>query len=166
MAQANRKSSKRYTSHHEHHHKEDLKITIEDSWNESNEDDHEEACLMASQKITIEDSWNESNEDDHEEACLMPVGSQKKQTALAISKTEAEYVAAGKACQQALCMKQAIKDYNIHCEDVLVLVITKGNILMEKVAFEDNITDILTKPLKRKTFNYLRLGLGMLKHEE
>ncbi|GKB10238.1 hypothetical protein Tco_0844161 [Tanacetum coccineum] len=46
MAQENRKSSKRYTSHHEHHHKEDLKITIEDSLNESNEDDHEEACLM------------------------------------------------------------------------------------------------------------------------
>ncbi|GKB00533.1 hypothetical protein Tco_0828526 [Tanacetum coccineum] len=55
MAQENRKSSGRYTSHHEHHHKEDPKITIEDSWNESNEDDHEEACLMAvgSQKVHL-----------------------------------------------------------------------------------------------------------------
>ncbi|GJS74750.1 hypothetical protein Tco_0707591 [Tanacetum coccineum] len=47
MAQENCKSSGRYRIHHEHHHKEDLKIIIEDSWNESNEDDHEEACLMA-----------------------------------------------------------------------------------------------------------------------
>ncbi|GJR39403.1 retrovirus-related pol polyprotein from transposon TNT 1-94 [Tanacetum coccineum] len=36
----------------------------------------------------------------------------KKQTALAISKTESEYVSAGKACQQALWMKQALIDYN------------------------------------------------------
>nr|GEY04881.1 retrovirus-related Pol polyprotein from transposon TNT 1-94 [Tanacetum cinerariifolium] len=36
----------------------------------------------------------------------------KKQTALAISTTEAEYVSAGKACQQALWMKQALIDYD------------------------------------------------------
>nr|GEV54965.1 retrovirus-related Pol polyprotein from transposon TNT 1-94 [Tanacetum cinerariifolium] len=34
----------------------------------------------------------------------------KKQTALAISTTEAKYVSAGKACQQALWMKQALID--------------------------------------------------------
>ncbi|GJX68053.1 hypothetical protein Tco_0303780 [Tanacetum coccineum] len=38
--------------------------------------------------------------------------------ALIISTTEAEYVAAARACQQALWMKQAIKDYEIHCKDV------------------------------------------------
>ncbi|GJV80548.1 retrovirus-related pol polyprotein from transposon TNT 1-94 [Tanacetum coccineum] len=37
----------------------------------------------------------------------------KKQTALAISTTEAEYVSAEKACQQALWMKQALIDYDI-----------------------------------------------------
>nr|GEX16962.1 retrovirus-related Pol polyprotein from transposon TNT 1-94 [Tanacetum cinerariifolium] len=36
-----------------------------------------------------------------------------KQTALAISTTEAEYVSAGKACQQALWMKQALIDYDV-----------------------------------------------------
>ncbi|GKB37041.1 retrovirus-related pol polyprotein from transposon TNT 1-94 [Tanacetum coccineum] len=36
----------------------------------------------------------------------------KKQTALAISTTEAEYVSAGKACQQALWMKQSLIDYD------------------------------------------------------
>ncbi|GJU44345.1 hypothetical protein Tco_1201611 [Tanacetum coccineum] len=68
MAQENHKSSGRYTSHHEYHHKEDPKITLEDSWADSNEDDHEEAnetCLMAvgSQKTLRNhrppvDSWN------------------------------------------------------------------------------------------------------------
>ncbi|GJZ00689.1 ribonuclease H-like domain-containing protein, partial [Tanacetum coccineum] len=37
----------------------------------------------------------------------------KKQTALAISTTEAKYVSAGKACQQAQWMKQALVDYGI-----------------------------------------------------
>ncbi|GKD58435.1 hypothetical protein Tco_1295944, partial [Tanacetum coccineum] len=37
----------------------------------------------------------------------------EKQTALAISTTEAEYVSAKKACQQALWMKQALIDYGI-----------------------------------------------------
>nr|GEW53391.1 copia protein [Tanacetum cinerariifolium] len=32
----------------------------------------------------------------------------------------------------------------------------------EKVASEDNIAGIFTKPLKREAFNYLRLGLGMM----
>ncbi|GJW52311.1 retrovirus-related pol polyprotein from transposon TNT 1-94 [Tanacetum coccineum] len=37
----------------------------------------------------------------------------KKQTALAISTTEAEYVSTKKACQQALWMKQALIDYDL-----------------------------------------------------
>ncbi|GKA23584.1 hypothetical protein Tco_0709617 [Tanacetum coccineum] len=40
--------------------------------------------------------------------------------------------------------------------------VQKGNISIEKVLSEDNIVDILTKPLKREPFNYLRLGLGMM----
>ncbi|GKB18749.1 hypothetical protein Tco_0852672 [Tanacetum coccineum] len=40
--------------------------------------------------------------------------------------------------------------------------IQKGNISIEKVSSEDNISDILTKPLKREPFNYLCLGLGMM----
>ncbi|GJT28799.1 retrovirus-related pol polyprotein from transposon TNT 1-94 [Tanacetum coccineum] len=117
----------------------------------------------------------------------------KKQTALAISTTEAEYVSAGKACQQALWMKQALVDYEVKLNDVPVLCdnkgaidlsknpvlhsrtkhieirhhflcdnVQKGNISIEKVASEDNIADILTKPLKREPFNLLRLGLGLM----
>ena len=40
--------------------------------------------------------------------------------------------------------------------------VQKGNIPIEKVASEDNIADIFTKPLKHEVFNYLRLGLGMM----
>ncbi|GJZ15269.1 retrovirus-related pol polyprotein from transposon TNT 1-94 [Tanacetum coccineum] len=45
--------------------------------------------------------------------CCLTSWFSKKQTALAISTTEVEYVSAGKACQQALWMKQALIDYDI-----------------------------------------------------
>jgi phosphoribosyl-AMP cyclohydrolase len=45
----------------------------------------------------------------------------KKQTALAISTTEAKYVSAGKACQQALWMKQALVDYGIIIKYISIL---------------------------------------------
>ncbi|GKB78213.1 hypothetical protein Tco_0945108 [Tanacetum coccineum] len=38
--------------------------------------------------------------------------------------------------------------------------VQKGNISIEKVSSEDNIADILTKPLKREPFNLLRLGIS------
>ncbi|GJZ44999.1 copia protein, partial [Tanacetum coccineum] len=119
----------------------------------------------------------------------------KKQTALAISTTEAEYVSAEKACQQALWMKQALIDYDVRLDDVPIMCdnkgaidlsknpvqhsrtkhieirhhflrdnVQKGHISIEKVPSVDNIADILTKPLKRESFNYLRLGLGMMEH--
>ncbi|GJW01035.1 hypothetical protein Tco_1556286 [Tanacetum coccineum] len=36
--------------------------------------------------------------------------------------------------------------------------VQKGNISIEKVSSEDNIADILTKPLKRESFNFFQLG--------
>ncbi|GKA50531.1 retrovirus-related pol polyprotein from transposon TNT 1-94 [Tanacetum coccineum] len=42
--------------------------------------------------------------------------------------------------------------------------VQKGHISIEKVSSVNNIADILTKPLKRELFNYLRLGLGMMEH--
>ncbi|GJV75437.1 retrovirus-related pol polyprotein from transposon TNT 1-94 [Tanacetum coccineum] len=47
--------------------------------------------------------------------CCLTSWFSKKQTALAISTIEAEYVSAGKACQQALWMKQALIDYDGAC---------------------------------------------------
>ncbi|GKE10334.1 hypothetical protein Tco_1413885 [Tanacetum coccineum] len=56
----------------------------------------------------------------------------KKQTALAISTSEAEYVSAGKACQQALWMKQALIDYDVRLDDVLIMCDNKGVIDLSK----------------------------------
>ncbi|GJU68542.1 hypothetical protein Tco_1254801 [Tanacetum coccineum] len=125
--------------------------------------------------------------------CYLTSWMSKKQTALAISTTEAEYVSTGRACQQALWMKQVLVDYEVKLNDIPVLCdnkgaidtsknlilhsrtkhieirhhflrdnVQKGNISIEKVASEDNIADILTKPLKREPFNLLRLGLGLM----
>nr|GEV18365.1 copia protein [Tanacetum cinerariifolium] len=119
----------------------------------------------------------------------------KKQAALAISTTKAEYVSARKACQQALWMIQALIDYDVRLDDVPIMCdnkgaidlsknpvqhsrtkhieirhhflrdnVQKGHISIEKVSSVDNITDILTKPFKRESFNYLRLGLAMMEH--
>ncbi|GKC83693.1 retrovirus-related pol polyprotein from transposon TNT 1-94 [Tanacetum coccineum] len=127
--------------------------------------------------------------------CCLTSWFSKKQTALAISTTEAEYVSAEKACQQALWMKQALIDYDVRLDDVSIMCdnkgaidlsknpmqhsrtkhieirhhflrdnVQKGHISIEKVSSVDNIADILTKRLKRESFNYLRLGLGMMEH--
>ncbi|GJT71544.1 hypothetical protein Tco_1030830 [Tanacetum coccineum] len=53
--------------------------------------------------------------------CCLTSWFAKKQTALAISTTEAEYVSAEKACQQALWMKQALIDYEIRLDDVPIM---------------------------------------------
>nr|GEX00414.1 hypothetical protein [Tanacetum cinerariifolium] len=127
--------------------------------------------------------------------CCLTSWFSKKQTALAISTTDAEYISVKKACQQALWMKQALIDYDVRLDDVLIMCenkgaidliknpmqhfrtkhikirhhflhdnVQKGHISIKKVPSVDNIADILTKPLKRESFNYLRLGLGMMKH--
>ncbi|GJU12420.1 hypothetical protein Tco_1134816 [Tanacetum coccineum] len=60
--------------------------------------------------------------------CCLTSWFSKKQTALAISTTEAEYVPAGKACQQALWMKQALIDYDIRLNDVPIMRDNEGAI--------------------------------------
>ncbi|GJZ59313.1 hypothetical protein Tco_0615129 [Tanacetum coccineum] len=64
--------------------------------------------------------------------CCLTSWFSKKQTALAISTTEAEYVSAGKACQQALWMKQALVDYDINLADIPVLCDNKCAIDLRK----------------------------------
>nr|GFA94628.1 retrovirus-related Pol polyprotein from transposon TNT 1-94 [Tanacetum cinerariifolium] len=64
--------------------------------------------------------------------CCLTSWFSKKQTALAISTTEAESVSAGKACQQALWMKQALIDYDIRLDDVSIMYDNKGAIDLSK----------------------------------
>nr|GEV68093.1 reverse transcriptase domain-containing protein [Tanacetum cinerariifolium] len=106
--------------------------------------------------------------------CYLTSWFSKKQTALVISTTEAEYVSSEKACQQALWMKQALIDYDVpimcnnkgtndpsknpvqHSRTKQIKIrhhflrdnVQKRHISIEKVSSIDNIIDILTKPLK------------------
>ncbi|GJY59755.1 retrovirus-related pol polyprotein from transposon TNT 1-94 [Tanacetum coccineum] len=64
--------------------------------------------------------------------CCLTSWFSKKQTALAISTTEAEYVSAGKACQQALWMKQALVDYGVRLDDIPIMCDNKGAIDLSK----------------------------------
>ncbi|GJT82763.1 copia protein [Tanacetum coccineum] len=64
--------------------------------------------------------------------CCLTSWFSKKQTALAISITEAEYVSTRKACQQALWMKQALIDYDIQIDDVSIMCDNKGVIDLSK----------------------------------
>ncbi|GJV45047.1 retrovirus-related pol polyprotein from transposon TNT 1-94 [Tanacetum coccineum] len=64
--------------------------------------------------------------------CCLTSWFSKKQTALAISTTEAEYVSAGKACQQALWMKQALIDYDVRLDDIPIMCDNKGAIDLSK----------------------------------
>ncbi|GJW96984.1 retrovirus-related pol polyprotein from transposon TNT 1-94 [Tanacetum coccineum] len=64
--------------------------------------------------------------------CCLTSWFSKKQTALAISTIKAEYVFAGKDCQQALWMKQALVDYDIVLDDIPVLCDNKGAIDLSK----------------------------------
>nr|GEU31228.1 copia protein [Tanacetum cinerariifolium] len=64
----------------------------------------------------------------------------KKQTALAISTIEAEYVSTGKECQQALWMKQALIDYGIRLDDVQIMCDNKDAIDLSKNPVQHSIT--------------------------
>ncbi|GJU86097.1 hypothetical protein Tco_1293643 [Tanacetum coccineum] len=123
--------------------------------------------VKESLNVTFDETLSPLKRSPLEDDNLVEEEAIKKQTALAISTTEAEFVSAGKACQQALLMKQALVYYGIRLDNIPIICDNKEaidlrNISIEKVSSEDNIADILTKPLKREPFNYLRLGLGMM----
>nr|GEY14755.1 copia protein [Tanacetum cinerariifolium] len=69
---------------------------------------------------------------DVKSALLNGFINEEKQPALAISTTEAEYVSAGKACQQALWMKQALIDYDVRLDEVSIMCDNKGAIDLSK----------------------------------
>ncbi|GKA35089.1 retrovirus-related pol polyprotein from transposon TNT 1-94 [Tanacetum coccineum] len=64
--------------------------------------------------------------------CCLTSWFSKKQTTLAISTTEAEYVSAEKACQQALWMKQALVDYGIRLDGIPIMCDNKWAIDLSK----------------------------------
>ncbi|GJR52439.1 hypothetical protein Tco_1402960 [Tanacetum coccineum] len=72
--------------------------------------------------------------------CCLTSWFSKKQTALAISTTKAEYVSAGKACQQALSIKQALIDYDVRLDDVSIMCDNKGAIDFSKSPMQHSRT--------------------------
>nr|GEU70956.1 copia protein [Tanacetum cinerariifolium] len=64
--------------------------------------------------------------------CCLTSWFSKKQTSLAISNTEAEYVSVKNACQQALWMKQALVDYDVRLDYVPIMCDNKGTIDLSK----------------------------------
>nr|GEY49195.1 copia protein [Tanacetum cinerariifolium] len=66
------------------------------------------------------------------DGCCLTSWFSKKQTTLAISTTEAEYVSVRKACQQALWMKQALINYDIRLDDVPLMCNNKSVIDLSK----------------------------------
>ncbi|GJU52408.1 retrovirus-related pol polyprotein from transposon TNT 1-94 [Tanacetum coccineum] len=77
--------------------------------------------------------------------CCLTSWFAKKQTALAISTTEAEYVSVEKACQQALWMKQALFDYDILLNDIPIMCDNKGAIDLRFSIRGNNFTMSLEK---------------------
>ncbi|GKA74127.1 hypothetical protein Tco_0780429 [Tanacetum coccineum] len=77
--------------------------------------------------------------------CCLTSWFSKKQTALAISTTEAEYISAGKACQQALWMKQALIDYDVRIDDVPTMCDNKGAIDLSKNPVQHSIVPNTSK---------------------
>ncbi|GJU91025.1 hypothetical protein Tco_1303448 [Tanacetum coccineum] len=72
----------------------------------------------------------------------------KKQTVVATSTTEAEYVAAANCCGQVLWIQNQLLDY--------------GYNFMSTIIYIDNTTDLLTKGFDAGRFQYLVSSIGML----
>nr|GEU69824.1 retrovirus-related Pol polyprotein from transposon TNT 1-94 [Tanacetum cinerariifolium] len=71
----------------------------------------------------------------------------KKQTIMAISTTEAEYVAAASCCGQVLWIQNQLLDYGDCFEKKLISV--------DHIYTDDNVADLLTKPFDAGRFQYL-----------
>nr|GFA14668.1 retrovirus-related Pol polyprotein from transposon TNT 1-94 [Tanacetum cinerariifolium] len=116
------------------------KESSDDDSSTSDSEDEEYAMAVRNSRNSSKDeddsgSWSDSNEDEEEKTkdknYLMAKAS-NEQTALSISTTEAEYVSARKACQQALWMKQSLVDYGVRLDDILILCDNKEAIDLSK----------------------------------
>jgi len=116
----------------------------------------------------------------------------KKQHSIALSTTEAEYMAASSGCAQILWMKQTLSDYNItldtvplKCDNKSAICLSKNSVLhsrskhidvrhhflrdhvekktitLDYIPTEEQIADILTKPLELDSYSRIRRTMGI-----
>eukprot|EP00253_Pinus_taeda_P027469 PITA_27469 len=118
----------------------------------------------------------------------------KKQSIVALSTAEAEYVAATAAACQAVWMRRMLRSLGqeqakatvIFCDNSSAIALSKnsvfhkrtkhidtrfhyirelvsnGEIVLEHCRTQEQVADILTKPLDQKSFEFLRKFLGMI----
>ncbi|WVZ81207.1 hypothetical protein U9M48_028617 [Paspalum notatum var. saurae] len=100
--------------------------------------------------------------------------SSRKQASVALSTTEAEYVAAASCCSQLLWMKATLSDFGLRFGKIPLLVdstsaisVAKnpGDIDLVHVISANQLADIFTKPLEFDAFTRLRGELGVLQVE-
>nr|KAJ0194309.1 hypothetical protein LSAT_V11C800413730 [Lactuca sativa] len=82
--------------------------------------------------------------------------SSKKQTSVAISTAEAEYVAAGRCCAHLLWIQNQLLNYEIKDN------VEKGKVVLEHVKTSEQLADIFTKALDSQTTAYIIGELGMI----
>jgi hypothetical protein len=93
--------------------------------------------------------------------------SSKKQTSVALSTAEAEYVAAGQCCAQLLWMRHnPVEHSRTKHIDIRHHFLRdhqqKGDIEVYHISTENQLADIFTKLLDEKTFCRLRSELNVL----
>nr|GEZ87829.1 putative ribonuclease H-like domain-containing protein [Tanacetum cinerariifolium] len=79
----------------------------------------------------------------------------KKQTIVATSTTETEYVAAASGCGQVLWIQNQMLDYGYNFMNTKIYIDNNS-------AIYDNIADLLIKPFDVGRFQYLVVSIGML----
>ncbi|GKE80194.1 hypothetical protein Tco_1550194, partial [Tanacetum coccineum] len=94
--------------------------------------------------------------------------SAKKQSSMAMSSAEAEYVVAARCCAQVLWIKSQLANYDVLYDKVHFIrdYILKGDIELHFVPTELQLADIFTKPLAEPSFTRLVAELGMLNIEK
>ncbi|XP_022862683.1 uncharacterized protein LOC111382879 [Olea europaea var. sylvestris] len=80
----------------------------------------------------------------------------KKQNSISLSTVEAEYIAAGSCCTQLLWMKQMLSDYGINQGTMTVFCDNTNH-----VSTDNQLADILTKPLDGMRFESLQTVVGI-----
>ncbi|GKE30020.1 putative ribonuclease H-like domain-containing protein [Tanacetum coccineum] len=90
----------------------------------------------------------------------------KKQTIVATSTTEAEYVAAVSCCGQVLWIHNQMLDYGFNFTNTKIHFIRdsyeKKLIRVEKIHTDFNVADLLTKAFDGPRFHFLVVNIGMI----